>query len=65
MYINALYFRCFFSDVGDLGTLTSNADGGVDEAWLNETSLTTFARFSIVGRSLAVSIRYSFLISCV
>jgi Cu/Zn superoxide dismutase len=45
----------FFSDEGDLGTLQSGKDGAMD-AWKNETHLTLFGEYSILGRSIMVYI---------
>ncbi|XP_060594730.1 uncharacterized protein LOC132749066 [Ruditapes philippinarum] len=45
------------NDVGDLGTLQSGKDGAMD-AWKNETHLTLFGEYSILGRSIMVHDEY-------
>lgn len=41
-------------DVGDLGTISTDGNGGVPETWKNDTHLTLFGEYSIVGRSIMV-----------
>ncbi|XP_060602488.1 histidine-rich glycoprotein-like [Ruditapes philippinarum] len=51
------------NDVGDLGTLQSGKDGAMD-AWKNETHLTLFGEYSIVGRSIMVHDEHKHVSCC-
>lgn len=44
------------SDVGDLGKLVADSDGGLPDTWVNDTALSLFFMDGITGRSMAVSV---------
>ncbi|XP_045166083.2 LIM domain-containing protein A-like [Mercenaria mercenaria] len=41
-------------DVGDMGTIQTDGNGEIAGTWKNDTHLTLFSEFSIVGRSIMV-----------